>query len=122
MRAEHKFLRVRDGIAAFARVAVDSTPADEWSVTLGGAAATAADAYARALHSGVALAVAQQEALQGARHRVVVVEFVGPSLVDERFDATECAAAIAAWTSFGNREEDIAVLSTDGRWTVSWQR
>lgn len=119
MRAEYRFLRTHEGVTRFAKIAVVSKPASDWGVGLDSGLKEAGGIYGDAIRRGLALAMAAQERRRGERHVIIVEELV-ETVVDTSMDSVECAAAMAAWKSFGMSENDARVEFREGRWRIAF--
>jgi hypothetical protein len=117
--AEHRFMRTRNGAVRFARVTISSEVAPEWSVSISGALDALQADYGEAIGRGVSLAVAEQTRRAGRSHRIEVLALV-ETLSDTTIDAVECAAAIAAWKSFGGEAGQATEYFEAGRWSVKF--
>jgi hypothetical protein len=120
MKAEHRFLRTRDGITRFARVTLSSEPAKSLEIHFAPSLGGLLSAYHDALRAGISAAASQHEKLGGQWHRIHLVA-LAESAVDTSPDAVYCAAAVAAWKSFGRDEGDALVSFADGQWVVSFR-
>ena len=118
MMAEYRFLRKHGGFF-FAKVAVESTLDASWSTSLAPTVKDLPPGYGQALLRGLSLAVAEQSRRKGPSYQVVVTNLL-ESAADTTPEVVECTAAVAAWKSFGNREEEVEIAFEDGRWKASF--
>lgn len=118
MIGEYRFLRTRDGITRFAKVTVEAEPGDEWKTSFDDSLGDLAGRYGDVINEGICLAQERQTRLLGQRYHVQILSVV-ESLVDTSMDAVRCAAAAAAWKSFGHDESEISISFREGQWIVS---
>lgn len=119
MKAEYRFLRTRNGITRFARVAVLAESAEAWSVELGRSLGEVAGLYGDALQEGIMTAAKEYEKIGGRCHRMVAESLV-ETASDTSPDAVRCAAAVAAWKSFGRDESEAVVSFGSNGWKVEF--
>lgn len=102
---------------AFAQVTVCSEPSAasrvEWDDGLDGMRRV----WGADIEKGIEQAADAHRKGGGAAHSVRVVDVVDVP-VDTRADAVRCAAAIAAWTSFGGDESAAGAALDAGGWKV----
>ena len=120
MKVQYRFMRTRGGVTKFARITLVSSPAEEWDLWFGPAAEELGASHEAAVRSGIAAATRRQDSLGGPRHRIEI-EALEQTLADASIDAIECAAAIAAWMSFGHDEADVSVVHAADRWQVAFE-
>lgn len=113
--AEYRFLQTRNGAVTFAKISVVSSASEAWVVVMGEAVKVAEVAYGQAILDGLKIAMEEQDKRNGPRFSIVVNELV-ETVADTTADAVECAAAVAAWKSFGGEEDDIVLRFGGGRW------
>jgi hypothetical protein len=120
MRGEHKFVRTRGGILGFALVTLESEPSVTWQVVWHDEQELTAlrAPFESAVDSGIKIAAAAHELRGGAPQRVEILA-IGHNPADTRPDAVTCAAAIAAWKSWGQDPAQAQVEYLDG-WTVAF--
>ena len=119
MRAEYRFLKTREGVTRYAKVAVASTPSTIWEFSFAETLGEVASIHDHAIRRGLSLAAAEHERRGGSPHRIDVHE-VSETIVDSTSDSIECAAAGAAWKSLGGNERDISMTFRDGRWHIEF--
>jgi hypothetical protein len=119
MKGGYRFLRTREGITGFAKVEVSSRPSDKWAISWSVGLDEQMAIYGETVTEAVMAAAAGHERLGGGRHSVQV-DLLIESAVDTKADAVFCAAAIAAWKSWGRAEEDVSIAYVNGRWRVEF--
>jgi hypothetical protein len=119
MIIEHKFLRTKNGVTSFAAVGVSSRPSDELTIVWSDAASGLRGAYETAAEEGVQLA-AREHQRRGGQPQSVEIASIVETPVDTRSDAVRCAAALAAWKSWGHLEAEASVMFEDGAWKVTF--
>jgi hypothetical protein len=117
MKAEYKFLRTRDGTTSFAKIDLVSEPSPAWGVTWSSSIVHAKSTFGDAVERGIRVAASAHEKAGGAPQSVEVVA-LADTVSDTRTDAVVCAAALAAWSSWGHPESDVIVAYQDGEWRV----
>ena len=118
MLGEYRFLRTRGG-TKFARVRVRSEADAAWNVSFEAAVGPFPVRWSDAIREGIDHAVAHHERLGGHAHRVIVEE-VQATTSDTTEDALSCAAAIAAWKSWGRDEESVRLAVAGDQWSVTF--
>jgi hypothetical protein len=124
MSGEHKILRaVPDGRVFFAKVGVESNPSSTWNVVWGadvcGTLPPLTLIYREAVERGVMLAASRQDDLGEASYEVKIVTVLW-TISDTRADVLTCAAALAAWKSWGHLESDASLSFADDQWAISF--
>lgn len=120
MMAEYRFLRTHQGVTRFAKVTVVSIASSCWSIVLSDAVRELGAVYGDAIQSGLSLAIAEQNQRGGQQYAITVTEIV-ETAVDTSTDAVECAAVVAAWKSFEEKEQDISIRFDGVRWKATFQ-
>lgn len=110
-----------NGVTSFAVVEVSSRPSDERMIVWGAATSHLKEMYDTAVDQGVEVAAQEHERRGGQPQRVEVVSLTD-NPADTRPDAVACAAAIAAWKSWGHPEGDASVVFEEGAWKVAFLR
>ena len=118
MIAEYQFMKSLGG-TRFARVTVESAPADSWTVIWDDSADPMwRRLFGAAIESGVNQAIAEARGCGCGPFAVRIVQVVSVA-VDATEDAMTCAAAMAAWKSWGGNEAAVQFFH-DGNWTVKF--
>ena len=117
MRSDFRFLRTRNGVTRFAAVTLTANDAEVWSVGIDASMADAVDRHGDPLRDGVLIAAKAHERLGGRRHSVVI-EALEETVVDTSPDAVRCAAAMAAWKSFGRDESNAHISYGPNGWEI----
>jgi len=119
MIGTYRFLRTRNGVTAFARVELEATPDEQWTLEWSPAARELRAEYEEDVWAGVESARSAHESRGGGPARMVVLRVI-ESPVDTTSDAMTCAAAKAAWAALG-QDQNRARLRHDGvRWIVDF--
>jgi hypothetical protein len=116
---DYRFLRSRGGVTSFALVGIQSRPGATWQIHWDGRLAALSNVYGAAVRQGVMAAAHEHEFRGGSPQTVDVVSLI-ETASDTRPDAVECAAALAAWTTWGHPEAEARVEWLHGRWKVSF--
>lgn len=119
MKGESRFFRTRGGLVAYAQVAVFSEPAAASTIEWPAKLETMKRVWGQDVERGIQLAAAAREKRGGGCHRIHVEQVVDIP-ADTKPDAMTCAAAIAAWKSWGGSEDDLSVTHDDGTWRVQF--
>ncbi|MFO0807654.1 MAG: hypothetical protein U0746_03440 [Gemmataceae bacterium] len=131
MIGRHKFRRIRGGVASFAEVWVDVSPAPGLpQVEDGLPAAPDTDAgevnaridptWVNAALAGVRTALAARAATNGGTaYRAVLVRVVGTA-ADTLPDAVSCAAGLATWEALGSPEPRPTPVHDGTAWTLDY--
>lgn len=119
MLIEHKFFRVKHGIASFAVVGVSSHPSAAHTISWSESASGLRSAYGSAVEKGVRIAATEHERRNGPPHAVEIIS-IADAPADTKPDAVTCAAALAAWKSWGHAEAEAVVVFEDGEWRVTF--
>lgn len=121
VNGDHKILQsVSDGRIFFAKVGVVSSPSNVWTIVWSADLNELYHVYRDAAEQGVRLAAARQDDLGGASYEVEIVSVLEtPS--DTRADVVTCAAAMAAWKSWGHLESEASLSFEDDQWRISFE-
>src|SRR5262245_20965150 len=117
-KAEYRFMRTRDGITAFAMIVVESNPSEEWKVSFSESLGALKELYGLAIEAGVKLAAEFHDKSGGTPQSVEIVSLT-ETASDTKSDAVMCAAALAAWKSWGHDENAVRVEYRNG-WSVAF--
>lgn len=115
MRSDYKFIRHGRRISAYARVVLESTPAAESAVVWAPELSGYRKIYGVQVEEGIRAALT---AAGGAW--LVTVELIHDAPADTMPDHVRCAAALAAWTSFGHSDSEVLVEERGETWSVSF--
>lgn len=123
MFGKYRFLKTRNGRTNFARVAFESEQSVDWEVIY-------PDkehidycywddiAYCKKdIEIGIGIAKEAHEALSEEFFRIALT-LLHINFVDFTPDTVQCAAAIAAWKSFGHSEDEVEIVREDDMWKV----
>jgi hypothetical protein len=117
MATSYRFFRVKNGISSFAIVEVSSRPSTKYDVFWCTSALSLKEIYAPAVEEGIKLA-ADEHQKRGGQPQIVEIESIVEVLSDTQPDAVRCAAALAAWKSWGYSETEVSVVFDRGVWNV----
>jgi hypothetical protein len=109
-----KFFKHKDGISAFAAIAIEPVSCVEGTVEWAPAVKSLERTYGEVVSNGIRDAVTwhMQEGGGATAFRILEIEEL---LVDTKPDAVRCAATMAAWKSLGHAETGIT-FHFDGEW------
>ena len=114
MQSSYKFFKHRNGISAFAEVAISSEPSSDFHVGWADDLVREEQDYRNAVREGVAQAARWHTDLGGEHASFTICRLV-ELRVDTKEDAVLCAAAMAAWKALGHPESEIEFVF-DGTW------
>jgi hypothetical protein len=121
MTGDHKFVQTKDGVLGFAVVSLDSHPNERWEVAWHDDDQLEAlrRVFGPAVEAGIRLAAAAHDK-HGGPPQMVEVLSIGHNPADTRSDAVVCAAAMAAWKSWGH-DPNLASVEYEQGWRISFR-
>lgn len=116
MGTRYRFLRLKNGMTAFAGVELSTEINFRWEILWDQSIRNLYPIYSHAVDVGVGLAGMAHENRGGKPQRVTVMSITEVA-VDTKPDAVTCASALALWLSLGHQESDVQMTFNEGIWT-----
>jgi len=121
LKAGYRFLKIKNGVTAFAAIEIDFENDDEWSIHWACDESYLESIYQASVSKGLSLVKNECEKKCFNVHpKRVTILSMGETVSDTKQDAVMCCTAIALWKSLGFSEADVVIDFVADEWSVSF--